>query len=143
MRLFLDVFAGTGALSAEALSRGASCAFLLEREPNALRILRRNLETAGFARDRWRVLPGDALACLRRLRRQGRTFDVIFLDPPYASGLGGKALLGLASLLEPDGVAILEHEAKKSPPEVSDLRLVETRKFGDTAISFFQRRGGD
>ncbi|MFQ5692727.1 MAG: RsmD family RNA methyltransferase, partial [Nitrospinota bacterium] len=136
----LDVFAGTGALSAEALSRGASSAVLLEKGRDALRVLRRNLEGAGFGRDLWEVLPGDALASLRRLRRGGRAFDLVFLDPPYASDLGEKALMEAAGLLEGDGTAILEHAARTAPPEVFPLEIVETRRFGDTAISLYQRR---
>lgn len=135
---FLDVFAGTGALSAEALSRGASFAVLLERDRGALGVLRKNLEAAEFPPGRWEALSGDALASLRRLRREGRVFDVIFLDPLYASDLGEKALSEAAFLLEAEGTAILEHTSRSAAPQVPGLQILETRRFGDTALSFYQ-----
>ena len=137
---FLDVFSGTGALSAEALSRGASSAVLLEREPSALRIIQRNLEGPGFGRDRWKVLPGDAPASLSRLRREGRTFDVIYLDPPYASGLAAEALGEAVNLLDPAGVAVLEHNSRSAPPEPDLLELTGTRRFGDTSITLYEHK---
>jgi len=86
---------------------------------------------------------GDALVSLKRLRREGRTFDIIFLDPPYASALGEEALSEVVSILAPDGVAILEHGARKAPPEVSGLQFLKTRRFGDTSISVYQRKQED
>ena len=134
---FLDVFSGTGAVAAEALSRGASSTVLLERDRQALRIIQRNLEGPGFEPDRWGVLPGDALASLARLRREERTFDIIYVDPPYASTLGAEALEEAARLLDPDGVAVLEHDARSAPPESALGNLTETRRFGDTAITLY------
>jgi 16S rRNA (guanine(966)-N(2))-methyltransferase RsmD len=135
---FLDVFAGTGALSAEALSRGASFAVLLERGREALRLIAKNLESAGFLKEDWEVMAGDALASLRKLSRAGRRFDIIYLDPPYASEIGEKALFEVAPLLAPDGMAVLEHASRSTAPESDLLRVIETRKFGDTSISFYQ-----
>ncbi len=134
---FLDVFSGTGAVAAEALSRGASSTVLLERDRQALRIIQRNLEEPGFDSDRWEVLPGDALTSLAGLRREERTFDIIYLDPPYASTLGAEALEEAARLLDPDGVAVLEHDARSAPPESAPVELTETRRFGDTAITLY------
>ena len=134
---FLDVFSGTGAVAAEALSRGASSTVLLERDRQALRIIQRNLEEPGFEPDRWKVLPGDALTSLAGLRREERTFDIIYLDPPYASTLGAEALEEAARLLDPDGVAVLEHDARSAPPESALGNLTETRRFGDTAITLY------
>lgn len=134
---FLDVFSGTGAVAAEALSRGASSTVLLERDRQALRIIQRNLEGPGFEPDRWEVLPGDALTSLARLRREERTFDIIYVDPPYASTLGAEALEEAARLLDPDGVAVLEHDARSAPPESALGNLTETRRFGDTAITLY------
>jgi len=114
---FLDVFSGTGAVAAEALSRGASSTVLLERDRQALRIIQRNLEEPGFEPDRWEVLPGDALTSLAGLRRE--------------------ALEEAARLLDPDGVAVLEHDARSAPPESAPVELTETRRFGDTAITLY------
>ncbi len=138
---FLDVFSGTGAIAAEALSRGASSTVLLEWDRRALRIIQRNLEEPGFEPDRWEVLPGDALASLAGLRREERTFDIIYLDPPYASTLGADALGEAARLLDPDGVAVLEHDARSAPPESAPTELKGTRRFGETAITFYGPEG--
>ena len=119
------------------LSRGASSTVLLERDRQALRIIQRNLEEPGFEPDRWVVLPGDALTSLARLRREERTFDIIYLDPPYASTLGAEALEEAARLLDPEGVAVLEHDVRSAPPESARGELTETRRFGDTAITLY------
>jgi 16S rRNA (guanine(966)-N(2))-methyltransferase RsmD len=137
---FLDVFAGTGALSAEALSRGASCAVLLEQGREALQLIAKNLESAGFSKEDWEVMVGDALASLRKLSRAGRRFDIVYLDPPYASEIGESVLFEVAPLLAPEGIAILEHASRSTAPVSDLLRVTETRKFGDTSISFYQSK---
>ena len=85
----LDLFAGTGQLGIEALSRGAAEAVFVDRRPDAVRLVQENLALCGFT-DRARVKSGDALAYLK----SGEKFDLIFLDPPYASGLLQQALTG-------------------------------------------------
>src|SRR6185436_12967912 len=82
----LDVFAGTGALGLEALSRGASGAMFIERDGRALQALHRNLRELGLAA-RARVIGGDAQAALRQLAGEGQRFGWVFIDPPYAAGL--------------------------------------------------------
>ena len=81
-RRVLDLFAGTGQLGIEALSRGAECAVFVERRRDALQVIRENLEACGMT-DKARVVNGDAMSYLK----SGEKFDLIFLDPPYASGL--------------------------------------------------------
>ena len=87
----LDLFAGTGQLGIEALSRGAESAVFVERRKDALQAVRENLEACGFS-DRARVVNGDAMSYLK----SGEKFDLIFLDPPYASGLLEQALEDIA-----------------------------------------------
>lgn len=138
---FLDVFAGTGALSAEALSRGAGRATLLEDSQRALLLAVSNLSGCGFSRDLYRILPGDALTSLARLAEAKEAFDLIFLDPPYESDLGERALriIGEGGLLRDGGRAILEHSSREKPVEGQrGLRQVDTREYGDTTLSFYE-----
>src|SRR5437867_231202 len=81
----LDLFAGTGAIGIEALSRGAARAVFVERGRDALRALRANLAALHLSRDRARVVAGDAVATLPALGRSELPFDLVFLDPPYAT----------------------------------------------------------
>jgi 16S rRNA (guanine966-N2)-methyltransferase len=133
----LDLFAGSGALGLEALSRGAARAVFVERSRRALPVLRANIASLG-CQDRCRVVPGDALKALERLARAGAAFDVVFLDPPYAGDLLGLALAALAgsALLAAGAVIVAEHAA--SAPLALPAGLVERarRKYGDTAVTF-------
>ena len=92
----LDLFAGTGALGIEALSRGAAAAVFVEDQPEALKGLRRNLETLGLA-DRSQVLPLPVAAALRQLAARGAPFGLVFLDPPYGGGVAAATLSALAA----------------------------------------------
>jgi 16S rRNA (guanine(966)-N(2))-methyltransferase RsmD len=137
---FLDLYAGSGAVGIEALSRGSAEVVFLERDPACLRVLRENIETAGLGPSR--VLAGDVLRLLPRLARQRESFDIIFLDPPYGSGLGARTLALVASgdLLRPRGVVIIEHFAKELLPErVGNLRRIRERAHGQTVLSFYAK----
>ena len=83
---FLDVFSGTGSIALEAVSRGAAEAVLLEKDGQALQVIQDNV-AACEQQQRCTVLRGDSLALLDGLRKQGRQFDLIYVDPPYQSGL--------------------------------------------------------
>ncbi len=140
----LDLFAGTGALGIEALSRGAGHATFIERDRDALTALRRNLT----------ILPGADVRVLGQpLPRaldplaEEEPFDLIFLDPPYAAGLLAATLARLSelNLLNHGGVAICEHpggaQGEASPPETirslpsSAWRILETRSWGNVAVT--------
>jgi 16S rRNA (guanine(966)-N(2))-methyltransferase RsmD len=137
----LDLYAGTGALGIEALSRGASAAVFVEQSRAALAVLRRNLETlelnarSGPAR----VIRGDACAVLRRLGRAGERFDLVLLDPPYASDQALPALEGLvaAGLLAPEAEVVLEASRRHPVTPVAGLVLRDQRRYGDTLIARF------
>lgn len=140
----LDLFAGTGAVGIEALSRGAAYAAFVERDRGALRVLRANLAALGLPRGRARVVAGDAATALAGLARREPPFDLVFLDPPYAGDLATRALAALAggALVGPGTRVVVQHFAKTPPPPAAGaLRAVETRRFGETALTFFRAEG--
>lgn len=132
----LDAFAGTGALGLEALSRGAAEAVFIERDRDALSVLRRNIDTLGETA-RARIVPGDAT----RPPRGAVTCAVAFLDPPYASGLAGPALAALAASgwLAADALAVVEVAAREAPLRQDGFALLDERIYGAARLSFFRR----
>jgi 16S rRNA (guanine966-N2)-methyltransferase len=137
----LDLFAGTGSLGIEALSRGASRAVFVERDGRALGALHRNLREFGLT-NRARVIDSSVLVALQRLAAEDDLrFSWVFIDPPYAAGeiepvlamLSGRQLLG------PGAVVIVEHDRRNQPPEqVGALEMVDRRFYGDTGLSFYR-----
>jgi 16S rRNA (guanine(966)-N(2))-methyltransferase RsmD len=140
----LDLFAGTGAVGIEALSRGAGRAVFVERDRDALRALRANLATLGLGREQARVVAGDALAVLPALAASEAAFDLVFLDPPYAGGLAARALSALAAspLLRPGTRVVVQHSARTPLPVPPGLRAARApRAFGDTTLTFLEAEG--
>ena len=137
----LDICAGTGSLGIEALSRGAASCCFIEQERPVLGILEKNLSKAGLA-GRGECLALDAIHGLNRLSKQGKTFDIVFLDPPYSSGLYSTVPEALSSLLLLSDGGLLIAECSSRTP-LSDrygmLVRVDRRAYGDTALEFFVR----
>ena len=136
----LDLFAGSGSLSLEALSRGAESALLVDESAEAARLMRRNVEALGFA-DRARVWPQPVGKALRRLSDEGAAYDAIFLDPPYDRGWVDKVLtmIGRNGTLRAEGVAVAEHSARERVGEqYGELVRRDLRRYGDTVLSFFE-----
>jgi len=137
--IFVDCYAGSGAVGLEALSRGASEAIFLEQSKSALAVLRQNVEALGVAA-RSRVLEGSVEEGLARLAREGSGPGIIFLDPPYADATQYRRSLALITelpLARPDTLVVAEHAARDSlapPPGWSR----NTRRQGDSALSFFR-----
>jgi 16S rRNA (guanine966-N2)-methyltransferase len=134
----LDLFAGTGSLAIEALSRGAARAVLVERDPAVAATVERNLRHCDLWEDA-RLVRGEALSTLARLEAAGERFDLAFLDPPFRSDLGERALafLGRSSLLVADAAVILEHPPARRPdPAPAGLSLTRTVSYGDTCLSY-------
>jgi len=139
---FLDLFAGTGAVGIEALSRGAERCLFVEKERAVAAIVRRNLEAGGFG-SRGTVLVGSLPAALTRLPR-GEDFDLVFIDPPYEDPLGEELLeiLGRTASLSSHGRVILEHRKFRRPPESAGrLHLRRSARYGDTVLSFYGMSG--
>ena len=136
----LDVFAGAGALSIEALSRGAARALALEKNPKALSCIRKSVQDFE-ARDRFESRCVDALNFLRRGRPSPMSyFDIVFVDPPYASKLAAKTLTALISgdWLSSNAQIVVESSARDdtiTPPP--GLAILNSRRYGDTLISLY------
>ncbi len=138
----LDLFAGTGALTLEALSRGAREAVLVEDQGAALGVLRRNLAALGLE-DRTRVMPMPVQGALRKLAAQEEQFTLVFLDPPYERGLALETLATLqgSGLLFPEAKVVAEHSYRETLPEqVGRLKLSQGRRYGDTQVAFYEVR---
>jgi len=134
----LDLFAGSGSLGIEALSRGAEQVTFIEKDRHALESLRLNLGHTGFS-DRAEVLPFDCLQALERLVRQKVCFDLILLDPPYQAGLHQKVIeLAGSALLAADGLVVAEAAARTPLPErIGPCNRSDRRIYGDTALELY------
>ncbi len=135
----LDLYAGTGALAFEALSRGAAHATIVETAPAALGAIARNVDALAV-RDRVRVVASRVERAARALA-PGAPYDLVFADPPYsrvASGEAARALASLVSLFDPRDLVVLEHASRDPPPAVDGLALASTRRYGDTSLSFYE-----
>jgi 16S rRNA (guanine966-N2)-methyltransferase len=134
----LDAFAGTGAFGLEALSRGAAEAFFIERGPEAVAVLRRNVASLGESAHA-EIVPGDAT----RPPRARVACAVAFIDPPYRSGLAGPALEALdrASWLKPDTLVIVELAAREELPSPTGFTLLDERVYGAARLVFLRRDG--
>jgi 16S rRNA (guanine966-N2)-methyltransferase len=130
----LDLFAGTGALGIEALSRGASRAVFVERDAGAARALRHNLTTLGLEQAQAQVRRRDALGALRSARRGEETYDLVFIDPPYnqAHDWGPELSMVLPSLLRPAARVVVESD-RRAPLELQ-MEIEQERRYGDTSI---------
>lgn len=139
----LDLFAGSGALGIEALSRGAESALFVERDAVAVATLRGNLAQLGLEDSDARVRVGDALSALRAARRAGETYDLVFVDPPYNQARelerGLSALL--PALLAPDARVVVESD-RRAPIELP-LDVEQRKRYGDTTITIHRIEDSD
>lgn len=133
----LDLFAGTGALGLEAMSRGANACCFVEEGVEGRGLLRTNIESLGL-QGATRILRRDAT----QLGNIGtiKPFTLLFADPPYNKGLGEKALVSAASggWIEPGAICILEESASAPPPRLPGFEPAGERRFGDTIIRIFR-----
>lgn len=131
----LDLFAGSGALAIEALSRGADRALLVEKDSRAARVIEANLTSLGLGEDRAQLVRGPAESALRTARERGDAYDLVFLDPPYrlAAGLGPRLADALAPVLAPGARVVCESD-HRAPLDLPGLRTTHDRRYGDTLI---------
>jgi 16S rRNA (guanine966-N2)-methyltransferase len=133
----VDIFAGTGALGLEALSRGAAQCTFIDRNPESIALLKRNVAKLG-AEDRAVVMNADGA----HLPRAAAPCDLAFLDPPYGEGLVIPALQGLdrQGWLKPGGLVAVETDAGEPEPTAENFTLVDRRAYGRVAVSFLSYR---
>jgi 16S rRNA (guanine966-N2)-methyltransferase len=141
----LDLYAGTGALALEALSRGAGAATFVESSRAALAVLRANVAALGFE-GRSRVVPTPVERSLSALVTSA-PFDLGLADPPYAAVKSGAALEALGAVVDkglfaPDAIVVLEHGKGDESPGIPGLTLSSSRRYGDTVLAFYELSHG-
>jgi len=140
----LDLFAGTGNLGLEALSRGAASAVLVDKNSQSIKIMMENsilTDLSGVVV----ICREDVMQALRRFKGEGKSFDLIFCDPPYNLGLAPKVLLALdeGDVLKDGGVFVLEHSRhEKLPDGLKRIVAYRSEFYGETVVSFFMKQGG-
>ena len=131
----LDLYAGSGAIGIEALSRGAELAVFVERHRATADVIRDNLRRSGLAAG-GRVVVGDVEHVLAA--EPAERFDLVVLDPPYAEGAVDAVLRALPPWLDPDAVVVVKHFWRNQPAEVEGLAMYRSRRFGETALTFLR-----
>ncbi len=134
----LDLYAGSGAIGIEALSRGAASADFVERDRGALAAIRANLERTRLG-DAARV---HGLDVERYLAAADATWDLAFLDPPYETRAMVAPLRALAPRLAPDALVVIKHFWRTDPPDAEGLTVVRQRRFGESMLTFMEVEGG-
>ena len=139
---FADLYAGSGAVGIEALSRGAGFCCFAERAPAAVQAIRSNMAALGIAAG-WSRATGTVARTLEQLGQLGTSFDIVFLDPPYEAAAEFQATLGFLArehlkLLSPGALVVAEHARRNALPEhFGSLRRTRVLEQGDAALSFF------
>jgi 16S rRNA (guanine(966)-N(2))-methyltransferase RsmD len=138
----LDLFAGTGSVGIEALSRGATRATFIDNDRQAVNVIQANLRTAGFG-PQGRVLRADAFIHLRNDPREG--YDYIHIAPPQYGGLWSQTLTALDARprwVNPDGVVVAQIDPREfETVPLNHLNLIDERKYGNTLLAFYERPG--
>jgi 16S rRNA (guanine966-N2)-methyltransferase len=134
----LDVFGGSGALGLEALSRGATHAVFIEHDRRAAALIAENAERCGV-RERCVIIRDAAERALQN-PIEGSPFDLVMLDPPYAFDALADVIDAAATHLAPEGLLILEHATRRTPPPLSAVTPIRTVRSGDSSLTFFEAR---
>ena len=139
----LDLFAGSGALGIEAVSRGARSAVFIEQSAPALKALSSNLEVCGFT-PQATVMGCNVTRGLAQLVRNKAQFDLIFLDPPYHGALYLETIMALAGLVTEHTVLVAESASKNPLPDrIGQFVCISRRTYGDTMLEFFTTEQSD
>jgi 16S rRNA (guanine(966)-N(2))-methyltransferase RsmD len=136
----VDLFAGSGAVGIEAVSRGALGALLVEQDRRARATLASNLRAVGLGAPRIRILERPVEQALEQLARDQERFDLVFADPPYSRTPTAELVAAVAAILVPGGGFALEHSARvRAPPDGGELIRLETRRYGESALTLYRR----
>jgi len=135
---FLDLYAGTGAVGIEALSRGARLVTFVESDPGAVQLMRKNLTACGML-DRGELCVGSTETFLRQPQSRQGSYDVVFADPPYADQGAVELVLGAwdLGLLTSEAVMVVEQDTRAQLPAMDRARLLRRYEYGDTALLLF------
>ena len=139
----LDLFAGSGALGFEALSRGAQSVVFCDVAADAVRTVQKNIRLLKVDKET-QVIKGDWSQVIRRLENEGKCFDIIFIDPPYAQQMQPVLdVLDAAQMLSNCGIIIAEHTKNKQVSDTPHYRVYDSRIYGDTILTFMERKDND
>lgn len=140
---FLDLYAGTGNMSFEAMSRGAKRSIMIEQDKEALRVIIENVNNLGLENS-CRAYKNNVLKAIEILENKNEKFDIIFMDPPYKENLTEKTLIKISdhNLLKEDGIIICEHgKYEKLKDEIKNLIKYDEREYNKKIVSFYKRKG--
>lgn len=139
--IVLDLFAGTGNLGFEALSRGACKAIFIDKDIEAIKTIKKNCDILGY-QHKSEIFRNDALRSLTGLSKRDILIDIIFMDPPYRRGYEEVLLSSIydSNILHKDGIIVVEHDAKTPLPDtIAVLYRFDQRKYGGTGVSFYRK----
>ena len=139
----LDLFAGTGALGIESISRGASLAVFVEMSPELMALIKKNIRDLGI-NDKAEFINASVESAVRRFARECRTFDLVIADPPYDYDEVRlrKIFRGLSTIVNQDGTAVLELSSRTVfSEEFEGWDLTKERKYGSTKLQFYKKKG--
>ncbi|HBR21882.1 MAG TPA: 16S rRNA (guanine(966)-N(2))-methyltransferase RsmD, partial [Nitrospiraceae bacterium] len=139
---FVDLYAGTGAVGIEALSRGASTVFFVESDRKRTEQIEKMLKDCGYL-SRADIIRGEASAFIAKAVKEGLKFDIVFLDPPYHTGELEYILPQLSGgeMLNDKGIIIAEHLSKKKlPDEIGNFVQKKAYKYGDTMLTLYRKK---
>ncbi|MBQ9280515.1 MAG: 16S rRNA (guanine(966)-N(2))-methyltransferase RsmD [Clostridia bacterium] len=140
---FLDLFAGSGAIGIEALSRGAQLAVFSDLNPKCTKVIKENIEKANFTEES-SVYTADYKTVLKKLKESKSEFDIIFIDPPYHKGLGIDSIYQISEygILAKNGIIIFETDTNEEVPEViGDFIRYNYKRYGRNMLNLFKRKG--
>jgi 16S rRNA (guanine(966)-N(2))-methyltransferase RsmD len=136
---FLDIFAGTGIIGLEALSRGAGEVWFVEKDRRAIGIIKKYIEKTDESLLNNHIMRCGAEEALSKFVKKGKYFDIIFADPPYSSAIS-KILAQIPKIMKKESICVVEHYFKNRPPEIeTDLVLYRSYRCGDSEFSFYKK----
>ena len=139
---FLDLFSGSGCMALEALSRGAASAVMVDASPEAVRTIRANLAKTGLDKERHEVIKGDVFNVIGRFARMGRTFDFVYLDPPFTNPEifepVMEALADAALLRDGGSIVIRSRKEMKMPETIGRIAKVREKRYGISTVHFYE-----
>jgi 16S rRNA (guanine(966)-N(2))-methyltransferase RsmD len=139
-KLFFDLFAGTGNVGLEALSRGASRAVFVERNPHLVEAINKNLSICGF-NENYEIISATVKNGVKLLNKRREQFNIIFVDPPYEKDIVKKIfhIHGIRDLISQDGVMVIQHSLREKL-DTDNVILTDQRRYGDTILSFIKMK---